>query len=124
MTRASLAVLLLLMSCNRDQVEPSAPPVPFVAGNAERGRFLAEQYGCHVCHVLPGIDGPQGSLGPSLAGIATRPTITTAAVPNTPANLTQFIQNPASINPRSAMPPMGLAGNDPQDIAAFLMTLR
>ena len=124
MIRASLVVLLLLMACNRDKVEPPAPPAPVAAGNAERGRILAEQYGCNVCHVFPGIDGLQGSLGPSLAGIATRPTITTAAVPNTPANLTQFIQNPASINPQSAMPPMGLMGNDPQDIVAFLMTLR
>jgi cytochrome c1 len=45
-------------------------------------------------------------------------------VQNTPANLRQFIQNPGSLNPQSAMPSIGIPDNDAQDITAFLMTLR
>jgi cytochrome c2 len=82
------------------------------------------QYGCNVCHAIPGVEGAQGSLGPSLAGVASRPEISFGTVENTPANLAQFIQNPASLNPQSSMPPLALAGNDAQDITAYLMTLR
>ena len=120
MKRLAIA-LVLFTACQR---ETPAPSTPSASGNAERGRLLAAQYGCNVCHAIPGVDGPQGSLGPSLAGIATRPTISTAAVPNTPANLEQFIENPASLNPQSSMPPLALQGNDAADIVAYLQTLR
>ncbi|HEV7239559.1 MAG TPA: c-type cytochrome [Thermoanaerobaculia bacterium] len=126
MKRLALILLLLVAAaCNRDEASKSpAPAKPAPTGNIERGRALAGQYGCNVCHVMPGIDGPQGSLGPSLAGIASRPAISFGTVQNTPANLTQFIQNPASLNPQSSMPPIGLAEADAKDIAAYLMTLR
>jgi cytochrome c2 len=124
MRRAALPLFLLLMACNRDRAEPPAPKVPVMAGNAERGRALAAQYGCNVCHAIPGVEGPQGSLGPPLAGVATRPTISLGAVQNTPENLRRFIQNPASLNPQSAMPPIGLPDSDALDIAAYLRTLR
>ena len=124
-----LAVFLLLpllaAACNRDEASKSlTPPEPAPIGNVERGRALAGQYGCNVCHAMPGVDGPQGSLGPSLAGIASRPTISFGTVQNTPANLVQFIQNPASLNPQSSMPPIGLADADAKDIAAYLLTLK
>ena len=123
-----LAVLLLLtsvcaMSCNRAE-QPADPNAPAPIGNAERGKLLAAQYGCNVCHILPGVDGPQGALGPSLAGVASRPTISNGIVQNTPANLVQYIQQPASLNPASTMPPLGVQGNDAQDIAAYLLTLK
>lgn len=124
MRRAALPLFLLLMACNRDRVEPPAPTVPVLAGNPERGRMLAAQYGCNVCHAIPGVDGPQGSLGPSLAGIASRPTISMGVVQNTPENLRKFIENPGALNPQSPMPPIGLPHSDAQDIAAYLQTLR
>ena len=121
MKRLSFLLVLLLGACSQ---EAPAPAAPAPIGNADRGRLLAAQYGCNVCHAIPGVDGPQGSLGPSLAGIATRPAISLGAVRNTPANLAQFIQNPASLNPQSSMPPIGLAETEAKDIAAYLLTLR
>ena len=93
-------------------------------GDADRGRQLAGQYGCNVCHAIPGVEGPQGSLGPSLAGLASRPEISFGTVQNTPANLAKFIQEPASLNPQSSMPPVGLTAPDAQDITAYLLTLK
>jgi cytochrome c len=126
MKRAAALLIVLLAACNRSE-EPSAaatstapPPI----GNPGRGKLLASQHGCNVCHIVPGVEGPQGSLGPSLAGIATRPTLGNGAAPNTPANLVQYIQQPASLNPASTMPPLGVAPQDAQDIAAYLGTLR
>jgi cytochrome c2 len=124
MKRLALSlVLLFAVSCNRDEASKSlATPAP--VGNAERGRTLAAQYGCNVCHDIPGVDGPRGSLGPSLAGLASRPAMSFGTVQNTPANLELFIQNPAALNPQSSMPAIGLEDADAQDITAYLMTLK
>jgi len=127
MKRLPFLILLLCVACNRAETPrqagaPAAPAAP--AGNTERGRQLAAQYGCNVCHAIPGVDGPQGSLGPSLAGMASRPTISMGVVQNTPGKVALFIQDPATLNPQSSMPAMGIAPNDAQDIAAFLATLQ
>jgi cytochrome c len=128
MKRLAFALLLLLaVACNRDesakalaQAETEAAPI----GDAERGKALTAQYGCNVCHVVPGIGGPQGSLGPSLAGLASRPAISFNTVQNTPENLAKYIQNPASLNPQSSMPPIGLTDVEAKDIAAYLLALK
>lgn len=125
MKRFAFLMFLLAIACNRDRVERvQQPPEPKPIGNAERGKMLVAQYGCNVCHITPGVDGPQGSLGPSLAGVASRPTISNGTVQNTPANLIQFVQNPLSLNPASAMPPSGLLPADAPDVVAYLMTLK
>lgn len=123
MKRLPFLILILCLACNRAETpQQSAQPAP--AGNSERGRQLAAQYGCNVCHAIPGVDGAQGSLGPSLAGIASRPAISMGTVPNTPDKVAVFIQDPATLNPQSSMPAMGIAPNDAQDIAAYLATLK
>lgn len=120
-----LVLLLATAACNRDeQARKITPSAPAPAGNADRGKALAAQYGCNVCHAIPGVEGPQGSLGPSLEGIASRPMISFNTVQNTPANLAKFIQDPASLNPQSSMPPIGLTDVDAQDITAYLLTLK
>lgn len=123
MKRLPFLILLLCVACNRAET-PQQAAQPVVAGNSERGRQLAAQYGCNVCHAIPGVDGPQGSLGPSLAGMASRPTISMGVVPNTPDKVAVFVQDPATLNPQSSMPAMGIPPNDAQDIAAFLATLK
>ena len=117
--RRLAVVLLLLSACGKREA-----PAPAVPGNAERGRSLISQYGCNVCHIIPGISGPQGAIGPSLEGLASRPAIGNGAAPNTHANLAKFIRNPASVNPSSNMPPIALTDADAQDVAAYLVTLR
>ena len=86
--------------------------------------MLVSRYGCGVCHVVPGIEGAQGQLGPSLAGVASRPTISGGAVQNTPANVARFIQDPAAMNPQTSMAPMAVTDDEAQAIAAYLATLK
>ena len=119
-----LLPILLIVACNRAPETPAPPAPQAPTGNVERGRQLSAQYGCNVCHVMPGVEGPQGSLGPSLVGLAARPAISLETVPNNPENLTRFIQEPASLNPQSSMPALGIPANDAQDITAFLLTLK
>jgi cytochrome c len=117
-------VLLLLAACNRGEAAKTGRDVAPPAASASRGPALAAQYGCNVCHIIPGVDGPQGSLGPSLQGLASRPMISEGTVQNTPDNLVKFIQNPAALNPQSSMPPMAMPETDAQELAAFLRTLK
>ena len=127
MKRLALPLLLLLaLACNRDETSKAlaTPQPPKPIGNAGRGKELVAQYGCNVCHTVPGIDGPQGSLGPSLDGVASRPAVSFGAVQNTPENLVKFIREPASMNPQSSMPPIALTEADAKDVVAYLMTLK
>lgn len=121
MKRLPLIFLSFALACRET---PAAQQPPSVAGDAARGKQMIAQYACNVCHTIPGTHGPQGALGPSLAGLASRPVISNGTVQNTPANLRQFIQNPPALNPQSAMPPIGVPDAAAQDITAFLMTLR
>ena len=43
---------------------------PRVEGDARRGPLLVRQYGCGACHVVPGISGAQGQVGPPLTQMA------------------------------------------------------
>jgi cytochrome c len=121
MNRVPCLLLLLALACNREQ--PAAPKPQPVKPQADARQLIA-QYGCNVCHVIPGIEGAQGSLGPSLAGVASRPTLSEASVQNTPANLAQFIRSPASLNPQTSMPPIAMTGAEAETIAAYLLTLK
>ena len=116
-------LFLFALACNRaetpQQQAAPAPPDPRI----ESGRTLVAQYGCTTCHVIPGVEGG-GALGPSLAGIGARPTISNGAVQNTPDHLRRFIINPQSLSPQSSMPPIYLPEPDARDITAFLLTLR
>src|SRR5688572_10606130 len=114
-----LPLLLLAIACGPSEAQKEAIP-----GNARRGKELIAQHGCNVCHLIPGIEGMQGSLGPDLTAVASRPMISNEKVENTPAKMTLFIQNPASLNPESAMPPIGIPPADAQDMTAYLFTLK
>jgi hypothetical protein len=56
--------------------------------------------------------------------MASRPMLSNGAFKNTPESVAKFIQTPASMNPASSMPPLGIGPIDAQDIAAYLATLK
>ena len=126
MRRMALAVLLLVVSgaCREPVATTAAYGHGEPSGDAERGRQLFTRYGCNVCHLVPGVTGAQGMLGPSLDGVASRGLISLGTIENTPANLARFIQSPGALNPKSTMPPMGITPAEATDIAAYLGTLR
>jgi cytochrome c len=124
MKHVFLLLLVTVIACNRREAAKPAAAAPPPVGNAARGPQLAAQYGCNVCHVIPGVNGPQGSLGPSLQGVASRPAISMGTVQNTPANLVRFIQDPAALNPQSSMPPMAIPEEEAKELVAYLLTLK
>jgi cytochrome c2 len=92
-------------------------------GDPDLGLRLALRYGCAGCHTIPGIPGAQGKVGPTLQGFAARVYIGGVAA-NSPDTLIQWIENPKSIDPETAMPVTGISREEARHVAAYLYTLR
>lgn len=100
------------------QRDPPAPGAP----DAARGERALHQYACITCHEIPGVVGANVPVGPPLAHMASRSLIA-GMLPNTPGNMLRWLRDPKAVNPRTAMPDVGLSEADARDIAAFLYTL-
>lgn len=116
---AALLAAALLGAC-----EPEPPPEHRIPGaHAGRGRAVVADYGCGACHLVPGVPGPAGMVGPPLAGFGRRAMIA-GVVANRPDNLVRWLLDPPSVAPGTAMPDLGLSEAQARDVAAFLYTLR
>jgi cytochrome c1 len=111
---------IALAGCNAG--EATRPYLVSTEGNAEHGKQLISSYGCGACHIVPGIQGARGLVGPPLLYFSQR-TMIAGELPNTPDNLAHWIQHPRSVEPKTAMPELGLSIEQANDIAAYLYTL-
>ena len=96
---------------------------PTGAPDPERGKLAITQYACTTCHAIPGVVGPDAPVGPPLEKIGTREFIS-GGLPNTPRNMVRWLRAPQEVNPRSAMPDLGVSERDAIDIGAYLQTLK
>jgi len=87
------------------------------------GEKVFQQNACISCHTVAGTVAT-GRFGPDLTHVGSRDTIASGAVPNTPANLRAFVDNPAHFKPGVLMPPMHLNDRDLDAVAAYLETLK
>jgi cytochrome c len=87
---------------------------------AEAKRLIAAN--CNACHLVPGVSGANGRVGPPLTGIADRQIIA-GHFANTPENMANWIEHPQQMLPGDAMPEMGLSHEQAQTIATYLYTL-
>jgi cytochrome c2 len=92
-------------------------------GDADHGQDLITRVGCGACHVIPGITGADGMVGPPLDHIASRGFLA-GMLHNTPDNMVTWLRHPQQIVPGNAMPDLGLSEADARDIAAYLETLK
>ncbi|HEX6772169.1 MAG TPA: hypothetical protein VF126_09105 [Acidobacteriaceae bacterium] len=106
----SLVFFGLMIGCS------SAPPR---SAHSSSATALMIRYGCPTCHVIPGVPGAIGKVGPSLASLTQRSYLA-GVLPNTPENLEQWVMHPQKFQPGIAMPEMGVSPSDAQQIAAFL----
>jgi cytochrome c2 len=90
-----------------------------VGGDAGRGRVLLAQYGCAGCHTIKGVRAERGLVGPPLADLRQRAFVA-GSLPNTPANMEQWIVHPRQFNPNSAMPDLGVTPEQARDMTAYL----
>jgi mono/diheme cytochrome c family protein len=116
---AAAAAAAALVGCG----EPAVPDHLRIAGaRPERGQALIQAYGCGTCHRIDGVRGARGTVGPPLDRFAQR-SLVAGTLPNTPRVLVAWLIDPPAIEPRTAMPAMGLDENEARDIAAYLYTL-
>lgn len=119
LTLALAAALLAGSGC--DSAERRARAL--TGGEPARGREALRSYGCGNCHIVPGVRGAQGLVGPPLNGLRRRDSLA-GRLPNTPENLMLWIRQPQRIVPGTPMPDLGIGDREARDIAAYLYTLR
>lgn len=89
------------------------------------GQQLIASRPCGGCHMIPGVPGATGAVGPNLAGVASRPRIAGGAVNNSgPDDLKAWIMDPPALKPGTAMPKVGLSDDEATKIVAYLETLK
>lgn len=118
----SVVALLSLLGC-----APSGPtPVTnqaLPAGDPTAGAVALQRYGCHTCHVIPGVRNANSLAGPPLTAWAERSYIA-GKLPNEAVHLIEWLRFPQQIEPGTAMPDMGVTAEDARHMAAYLYTLR
>jgi cytochrome c len=91
-------------------------------GDGDRGRLALARYECGSCHVIPGVAGARGQVGPPLDAFALHPHIA-GKFPNEPATLVRWIADAPSMAPQTAMPAIAMSEQDARDMAAYLYGL-
>ena len=116
-----VVAIVALAACHRQ--EKGATMVQSGGGDAQHGKELISKYGCTACHEIPGVEGPQGAVGPPLTKMGARSYIA-GKFPNTPETMIQWLQNPQGMDPANAMPNLGVTQADARDLTAFLESLK
>ncbi|HEX3662881.1 MAG TPA: cytochrome c oxidase subunit II [Acidobacteriaceae bacterium] len=101
----------------RDQQQPGIQD-PQVAA----GRQVFETHACTNCHAIAGT-AATGRFGPDLTHLASRDTLASGAVVNTPANLHEWIKDPDHFKEGALMPAMQLNDSEIDELVAYLDTL-
>lgn len=77
---------------------------------------------CASCHVVPGVPGANGKVGPPLTGIAQRQVIA-GYFPNTPANMQRWITHAQGMLPNNAMPDTNLTAEQAKIVTEYLYNM-
>jgi cytochrome c oxidase subunit II len=105
----------------KQQQRPAAQDVSADPAVAE-GQTVFMHNACINCHAIAGTVAT-GRFGPDLTHLASRDTIASGPIQNTPENLRKWIADPNSIKPGVLMPSMHLSDHDLDVITAYLTTL-
>jgi cytochrome c oxidase subunit 2 len=103
----------------RQQQKPASHNL---SGAAAEGQAVFMHNACINCHTIAGTVAT-GRYGPDLTHLASRDTIASGPLKNTPENLRKWIDNPDTIKPGVLMPSMHLNDHDLDVITAYLTTL-
>ncbi|MEJ7929238.1 c-type cytochrome [Ramlibacter sp. AN1015] len=112
----AFGLLLLLGGCSSESA-----PMHIPGGDAQAGMQAIQRYGCVSCHTIPGLPGYGANVGPPLRGMGERAYVA-GVIANTPENLVRWLQSPPEIDPRTAMPDLGVSEREARDIAAYLVS--
>jgi cytochrome c2 len=114
---AVAAAVLAVVGCTSDNESAAIE-----GANPHRAGDVVDRYGCGSCHSIPGIDGADGTVGPSLADFGDRGVLA-GKFSMTADNVVAWIMDPQAMDPGVAMPDMNVGEQDAKDIAAYLLDL-
>ncbi|HET6865473.1 MAG TPA: cytochrome c oxidase subunit II [Solirubrobacteraceae bacterium] len=92
-------------------------------GQIAAGKQLFMSSQCASCHRIAGTQA-QGTVGPDLTHLATRTSLASVTIPNTPAYLKAWVANPQAIKPGARMPDLGLSPGEVSQLVAYLESLK
>ncbi|HEX2528920.1 MAG TPA: c-type cytochrome [Geminicoccus sp.] len=81
---------------------------------------LIRRYGCAGCHQIPGVPAARGRVGPPLEGVGDRRYLA-GTIQNSPENLVDWIVDPRSMVPHTAMPMTGISEPEARTVAQYLL---
>lgn len=122
---AAWAALVEASGGPADAIEPRPPEtIPASVADAvpERGRIALRVHGCHSCHTVPGIVGPDALVGPPLEYAGARRYIA-GVLRNTPENMVRWIMDPQEVDPLTAMPDLDVTLGEAREMAAYLYSI-
>jgi len=100
--------------------------VMLVSGNAMAApnvKVLLRTKACGSCHIIPGVEGAYGKVGPTLRGLRDRERIVAGTMENNTENLKAWLKNPKTIKSGTLMPNMGLADDEIEIVIEYLNKL-
>jgi len=97
--------------------------LPANSASAAEGKKIFEHTACINCHRVAGT-AATGKFGPDLTHLASRDTIASGIVKNTPENLRMWIDDPESLKMGSMMPKMHLNEDELNAVTAYLTALK
>lgn len=77
---------------------------------------------CVTCHRIEGVS--KGYIAPDLSHFGSRTTMAGGIMPNNPEDVAHWITNPQALKPGALMPPLGLRGQQLNDLVAYLESLK
>jgi cytochrome c2 len=121
---AALLAVATLAACNANaDLNSTAATKGGEIGDVAAGKTAIERVGCGACHVIPGISGAVGMVGPPLDHVGSRQYLA-GMLHNTPASMIAWLRFPQHIVPGNAMPDMGLSATEARNITAYLEMLK
>jgi cytochrome c oxidase subunit 2 len=103
------------------QRQPAPEPTD---AKAQRGKQVFQSSSCAMCHAIQGVQFAGAQHAPDLTHLASRQTIASGALKNTPENLSSWIRNPQIHKPGTAMPATPLSQEDLDAVVAYLGGLK
>ena len=104
----------------RNQQLPAREPT---GTDAVAGKQVISSVGCGSCHTIRGTT-LKGTFGPDLTHFGSRGGIAAYTLPNTPANLLRWIQDPQAVKPECKMPQIPLPLQQQKQLVAYLEELK
>jgi cytochrome c oxidase subunit II len=98
-------------------------PAREAAGEARRGLDVFMQSTCVTCHTVRGTQAAS-RVGPDLTHVGSRMMIGAGTLPNTRAQLAEWVTNPHAVKPGVRMPPAPLTAADRDAVVTYLRSLR